>query len=98
MKKILITITVLIFTACNAYKDIPVNNLSVGMSIMQVQEIVKKPMVQVSMSSDADTEKQIFQVQKRIVRGGIARQQRFNLYFIDRKLIKYEKDSENFSF
>ena len=43
-------------------------------------------------------EKQVFQVQKRIVRGGIARQQRYNLYFIDEKLVKYEKDSEKFSF
>ena len=63
-----------------------------------VQRIVKKQLVQVSMSSDEDGVKQVFQVQKRIVRGGIARQQRYNLYFIDSKLIKYEKESETFSF
>jgi len=98
MKKALILLTVLILTSCNAYKDIPVDNLSLGMSTEQVQAIVKKTMVQVSMSLDEDSEKQVFQVQKRIVRGGIARQQRYNLYFIDNKLVKYEKDSEKFSF
>ena len=86
------------FTSCNAYKDIPVEELSIGMSTEQVQRIVKKQLVQVSMSSDEDGVKQVFQVQKRIVRGGIARQQRYNLYFIDSKLIKYEKESEKFSF
>ncbi len=98
MKKALILLTVLILTSCNAYKDISVDNLSLGMSTEQVQAIVKKTMVQVSMSLDEDSEKQVFQVQKRIVRGGIARQQRYNLYFIDNKLVKYEKDSEKFSF
>jgi len=98
MKKALILLTVLILTSCNAYKDIPVDNLSLGMSTEQVQAIVKKTMVQVSMSLDEDSEKQVFQVQKRIVRGSIARQQRYNLYFIDNKLVKYEKDSEKFSF
>ena len=86
------------FASCNAYKDIPVEELSIGMSTEQVQRIVKKQLVQVSMSSDEDGVKQVFQVQKRIVRGGIARQQRYNLYFIDSKLIKYEKESEKFSF
>ena len=96
MKKVLVILSIVILTACNAYKDIPVTSLSVGMMIEQVQEIVIKPLVQVSMSSDEV--KQVFQVQKRIVRGGIARQQRYNPYFIDKKLVKYEKDSEKFSF
>ncbi|MCU4174829.1 outer membrane protein assembly factor BamE domain-containing protein [Carboxylicivirga sp. N1Y90] len=98
MKKVLIILTVLILASCNAYKDIPVTNLDVGMTIEQVQAIVKKPLVQVSMSQDEKGEKKIFQVQKRIVRGGIARQQRYNLYFLNNKLVKYEKDSERFSF
>ncbi|CAI8283851.1 MAG: Uncharacterised protein [Flavobacteriaceae bacterium] len=98
MKKSLFIISILLITACNAYKDIPVGSLSLGMTIEQVQKIVKKRLVQVSISSDKDIEKQVFQVQKRIVRGGIARQQRYNLYFIDEKLVKYEKDSEKFSF
>ena len=98
MKKVLIFLTVLILTACNTYRDIPVNSLSVGMTIEQVQQIVQKSLVQVSMSSDEGVEKQVFQVQKRIVRGGIARQQRYNLFFIDKKLVKYEKESEKFSF
>ena len=98
MKKLLYIGIILMFTSCNAYKDIPVEELSIGMSTEQVQRIVKKQLVQVSMSSDEDGVKQVFQVQKRIVRGGIARQQRYNLYFIDSKLIKYEKESEKFSF
>lgn len=85
-------------SSCNAYKDIPVDTLTMGMTIEQVQSVVKKTMVQVSMSTDKNIEKQVFQVQKRIVRGGIARQQRYNLYFIDKLLVKYEKDSEKFSF
>ncbi len=68
------------------------------MTVEQVQVVVKKPLVQVSMSSDSEGEKRVFQVQKRIVRGGIARQQRYNLYFINGRLLKFEKDSESFSF
>ena len=98
MKKLLYIGIILMFASCNAYKDIPVEELSIGMSTEQVQRIVKKQLVQVSMSSDEDGVKQVFQVQKRIVRGGIARQQRYNLYFIDSELIKYEKESEKFSF
>ncbi len=48
-------------------------------------------MVKVAMSSDLEGDKQVYQVQKRIVRGGIARQQRFNLFFVNGKLVKYEK-------
>lgn len=88
----------ILIMSCNAYKDIPVHNLAVGMSVSEVQSIVKKPLVQVSMSSDSEGNKKVYQVQKRIVRGGIARQQRYNLYFINEKLVKYEKDSEKFSF
>src|SRR5690606_24734232 len=98
MKKSLLILSIIILTSCNAYKDIPVENLSLGMTIEQVQNVVKKQLVQVSINSDSEGEKRVFQVQKRIVRGGIARQQRYNLYFIDRKLVKYEKDSEKFSF
>tara|TARA_B100000795_G_C22752722_1_gene420129 strand:- start:1085 stop:1381 length:297 start_codon:yes stop_codon:yes gene_type:complete len=98
MKKTLILIVIIVMSSCNAYKDIPVDTLTMGMTIEQVQSVVKKTMVQVSMSTDKNIEKQVFQVQKRIVRGGIARQQRYNLYFIDKLLVKYEKDSEKFSF
>jgi hypothetical protein len=97
MKKIILFVLPLILLACNAYKDIPVQNLTIGMSVSEVQAIVQKQMVQVSMSSDKEGEKQVYQVQKRIVRGGIARQQRYNLFFLNGKLVKYEKDSENFS-
>lgn len=98
MKKIIVFLLPLILLlACNAYKDIPVQNLSIGMSVSEVQAIVEKKMGQVSMSSDTEGEKQVYQVQKRIVRGGIARQQRYNLYFLNGRLVKYEKESENFS-
>lgn len=98
MQKYNYLVLVILIMSCNAYKDIPVKNLAVGMSVSDVQSIVKKPLVQVSMSSDSEGTKKVYQVQKRIVRGGIARQQRFNLYFINDKLVKYEKDSEKFSF
>jgi hypothetical protein len=97
--KILIKLLITSFLiSCNAYKDIPVHELKIDMNVEQVQEIVKRPLVQVSMSSDSDGEKRVFQVQKRIVRGGIARQQRYNIYFLNGRLLKYEKDSESFSF
>jgi len=98
MKKYYYFMLALQIMSCNAYKDIPVHNLTVGMPVSEVQSIVKKPLVQVSMASDSEGNKKVYQVQKRIVRGGIARQQRFNLYFINDKLVKYEKDSEKFSF
>lgn len=98
MKKLSLIFFTLLLIACNAYKDIPVQNLAIGISVASVQAIVKKQMSMVSMSSDLEGDKQVYQVQKRIVRGGIARQQRFNLFFLNGKLIKYEKDSEKFSF
>lgn len=99
MKKLVLIISIVsLLTACNAYKDLPVNDLTIGMTIEQVQSIVKRKLVQVSSSKVNNTSKQVFQVQKRIVRGGIARQQRYNIFFIDNKLVKYEKDSEKFSF
>jgi DNA-dependent RNA polymerase auxiliary subunit epsilon len=99
MKKLVLIISIISFlTACNAYKDLPVSDLTIGMTIEQVESIVKRKLVQVSSSKVNNTSKQVFQVQKRIVRGGIARQQRYNIYFIDNKLVKYEKDSEKFSF
>jgi len=97
--KIFINLIITLFlVSCNAYKDIPVHELKIDMTVEQVQVVVKKPLVQVSMSSDSEGEKRVFQVQKRIVRGGIARQQRYNLYFINGRLLKFEKDSESFSF
>ena len=98
MKKSILLLFTLIFFSCNAYKGVFVQDLTIGMSVSEVQAIVKKGMVQVSMSSDQEGSKQVYQVQKRIVRGGIARQERFNLYFLNGKLVKYEKDSERFSF
>ena len=98
MKKTLLQIAIIILISCNAYKDIPVQNLTIGMSLQEAQQVVKKKLVQVSMSSDTEGSKSIYQVQKRIVRGGIARQQRYNLFFLNGKLVKYEKDSEKFSF
>jgi DNA-dependent RNA polymerase auxiliary subunit epsilon len=98
LKHIILIITISLLISCNAYKDLPVNNLTIGMSIEQVKSVVKRKLVQVSSSIENNTTKQVFQVQKRIVRGGIARQQRYNIFFIDNKLVKYEKDSEKFSF
>jgi DNA-dependent RNA polymerase auxiliary subunit epsilon len=98
MKKLILFVFVSLFLSCNAYKDIPMQNIAVGMSVSEVQEVVKKQMVKVAMSSDLEGDKEVYQVQKRIVRGGIARQQRFNIFFLNGKLVKYEKDSEQFSF
>ena len=98
MKKYIFFVTAILVFSCNAYKNIPVENLAIGMSVSEVKAIVKKPLIQVSMSSDSEGNKQVYQVQKRIVRGGIARQQRFDSFFINGKLVKYEKDSEKFSF
>jgi hypothetical protein len=98
LKKTTLIIIISILTACNAYKDLPINALTLGMSIEQVKSIVKRKLVQVSSSVENNTTKQVYQVQKRIVRGGIARQQRYNIFFVDNKLVKYEKDSEKFSF
>ena len=89
----------LIISSCNAYRDLNVSSLKNGMSKSVVADILNKKLMQVSLSTDSDGKiKEVFEVQKRIVRGGIARQQRFNLYFIDNKLVKYEKESEKFSF
>lgn len=88
-----------IISSCNAYRDLNVSSLKNGMSKSVVADILNKKLMQVSLSTDSDGKiKEVFEVQKRIVRGGIARQQRFNLYFIDNKLVKYEKESEKFSF
>ena len=97
MKKSLFIIC-LILISCNAYKNIPVQTLTVGMSTETVQAIVKKPMVKVSFEEKDGEMLEVYQVQKRIVRGGIARQERYTLFFRDGKLVKYEKDSEKFSF
>lgn len=98
MKNSIVVILLFVLVSCNAYKDIPVQELSVGMTVQQVQTIVKKELVQASLSSESGVEKKVYQVQKRIVRGGVARQQRYNIYFIDGKMVKYEKESEKFSF
>ena len=68
------------------------------MSIETVQSIVKKQMTRISFDVVNNEKIEVFEVQKRIVRGGIARQQRFNIFFVDGKMTKYEKDSEKFSF
>jgi len=93
MKKIFFTILIPFIISCNAYKDIAVSSLKSGMTLEECQQIVKKPLIQTSM----DKNKTSYSVQKRIVRGGIARQQRYSLFFEDGKLVKYEKESEKFS-
>ena len=98
MKNSIVVFLLFLLVSCNAYKDIPVQELSVGMTVQQVQTIVKKELVQASLSTENGVEKKVYQVQKRIVRGGVARQQRYNIYFIDGKMVKYEKESEKFSF
>ena len=88
-----------VISACSAYKDINVGGLQLGMSQLEVQQLLDEPVVRISMNRDINgSMEETFQVQKRIVRGGIARQQRYNLFFVDNKLVKYDKDSEKFSF
>jgi len=99
MKKYLILIVLAFTLACNAYKDINVSSLNIGMSKPNVENLLKRNLVLVSNSINADQKKQeVYQVQKRIVRGGIARQQRYNLFFVDNKLVRYELADEKFSF
>jgi len=43
------------------------------MSLSQAQNIVKKELVPFSLSNENGTENKVYQVQKRIVRGGVAR-------------------------
>jgi hypothetical protein len=43
------------------------------MSISQVQNIVKKDLVQVALTNENGIGKKVFQVQKRIVSGGVTR-------------------------
>lgn len=98
MPKIIFSFFFLFLISCNAYKDIAVSELSDGMSVEEVQSIVKKKMIRVSMSSIDGDNKEVYTVQKRIVRGGIARQQVYKIQFINGKMESYEKESENFSF
>jgi hypothetical protein len=49
------------------------------------------------MSTDEDGKFiEVYIVQKRIVRGGIARQEKYQFVFKNNKLVEYEKVSENF--
>ena len=98
VKNSIIVLLLFFLVSCNAYKDIPVQELTVGMTVQQVQNIVKKELVQASLSIENGVEKKVYQVQNRIVRGGVARQQRYNIYFINNNMVKYEKESEKFSF
>lgn len=98
-KNLTILILITLLFSCNAYKGINTTDLSIGMSKFDTQRIVKSEMVSISSNVDeSGKSKEIYQVQKRIVRGGIARQQRYNLYFVDGKLFKYELADEKFSF
>ena len=98
-KTCILLFAVLFFVACNAYKGIDTAALEVGMAKSTVQAIVKKPMESISSKiNDSGVKEEVCQVQKRIVRGGIGRQQRYYLYFANEKLVKYELADENFSF
>ena len=81
------------------YSSINVVGLESGMTLKDVQRIVEKPMTQVSMSTDDDGQpKEIYAVQKRIVRGGVARQEKYHFIFKNKKLVEYKKISEKASF
>ncbi len=95
---VLLSSTILLMS-CNAYKGINVQSLKAGMSIVEVEKNIGRRLTQVTSTIDDKTEKkEVYQAQKRIVRGGIARQQRYNFYFVSGKLTKYELADEKFSF
>jgi|LauGreDrversion4_2_1035121.scaffolds.fasta_scaffold422116_2 hypothetical protein len=99
MKKIVPYLVVLVLlSSCNAYKGINVQPLSNGMSKQQVEDVIDRKLTLVSSTLESDVKKEVYQAQKRIVRGGIARQQRYNFYIIDGKLVRYELADEKFSF
>ncbi len=99
MNSRVLIIVMLLMTSCNAYKGISVQGLSIGMSKEAVQKTIGRELTQISSSLESNKEKkEVFQAQKRIVRGGIAKQQRYNFYFVDGKLTKYELADEKFSF
>lgn len=99
LKTCILFFTVFFFVSCNAYQGINTAALEIGMSKSTVQAIVKKPMEPISSKiNDGGVKEEVCQVQKRIVRGGIARQQRYYLFFADEKLVKYELADEKFSF
>ncbi len=90
---------VLMLASCSAYSDLNVKNLRSGMSQANVSETLGYSLVQTANSISVNGEhKEVFQVQKRIVRGGIARQQKYNLVFVENKLAEYYKDSDDLSF
>jgi hypothetical protein len=68
------------------------------MSKQQVEDVIDRKLTLVSSTLESDVKKEVYQAQKRIVRGGIARQQRYNFYIIDGKLVRYELADEKFSF
>jgi chemotaxis signal transduction protein len=81
------------------YSNINVVGIENGMTVKDVQNIVEKPMSQVSMSTDEDGQsKEVYGVQKRIVRGGVARQEKYHFIFKNKKLVEYQKVSEKASF
>ncbi len=99
MKKFALSLIVLaLLSSCNAYKGLNVQPLSNGMSKQQVEDVIDRKLTLVSSTLESNVKKEVYQSQKRIVRGGIARQQRYNFYLIDGKLVKYELADEKFSF
>jgi len=96
MNRLLIILILLTLSSCNMYKGIDVINIENGMTVKDVQNIVIIPMSKVSMSTDEDGKFiEVYIVQKRIVRGGIARQEKYQFVFKNNKLVEYEKVSEN---
>jgi len=99
IRKLLCFIIVAFLLACNAYKGISTQGLSNGMTKELVEKSIgRKLTVVYSALENGSAKQEVFQAQKRIVRGGIARQQRYNFYFVDGKLTKYELADEKFSF
>jgi hypothetical protein len=88
----------ILLSSCNAYKGLNIQPLSIGMTKQKVEEIIGRKLTLVSSTLETNIKKEVYQAQKRIVRGGIARQQRYNFYLIDGKLTKYELADEKFSF
>ena len=99
IRKLVCFLIVAFLLACNAYKGISTQGLSNGMTKELVEGVIGRKLTVVSSAlENGSSKKEVFQAQKRIVRGGIARQQRYNFYFVDGKLTKYELADEKFSF
>jgi len=87
LKTFILTILITGMISCNAYKSINTHELAIGMLKHEVMDIInREPVLEYS---DITTE--VYRVQKRIVRGGVAKRQQYFLYFENDKLVKIDK-------